>query len=57
MDYARSRRRILAELEEAHTRAVYGVFTYSYDQAELLVRTAKELIQLLRGIEESLLGG
>lgn len=55
-EYIRNKRRILAELEEAHTRAVYGVFEYSREQAETLVAAAKEVIELVRRVEEEALG-
>ncbi|MET1160367.1 MAG: HEPN domain-containing protein [Thermoprotei archaeon] len=52
MDFVRKYRRVLAEIEEAHTRAVYGPITYSREQAELLIRNAKEVIELLKRIEK-----
>ncbi len=56
MDYVRGRRRALAELEEAHTRAVYGVFEYDEKQAAALVSLAEEVIELLRKVEEGVIG-
>ena len=56
VDYVRRRRRALAELEEAHTRAVYGVFEYDERQAAALVSLAEEVIKLLKGVEEGVIG-
>jgi len=56
VDFIRKNRRILAELEEAHVRAVYGVFQYSREQAETLVAAAKSVIELLKKIEGKALG-
>ncbi len=50
-DYVRSKRRLLAELEEAHVRAVYGAFEYSREQAQMLVETAKNIISTLGKVE------
>jgi HEPN domain-containing protein len=54
--FIRSRRRLLAELEEAHVRAVYGALPYSRRQAEALVGLALELWGLLSRLEAGLLG-
>ena len=56
-DYVRANRRILAELEEAHTRAVYGALEYSIEQAEKLVEAAERLVELLQSIEKRVFGG
>lgn len=50
-DYVRGNGRLLAELEEAHVRSVYGVFEYSGAQARRLVEAAKSLIQLFENVE------
>ncbi|RLF01342.1 MAG: hypothetical protein DRK00_11610 [Thermoprotei archaeon] len=50
--YVRSRRRLLAELEEAHVRAVYGALEYSGEQARALVDAARDLLFMLQRIEE-----
>jgi HEPN domain-containing protein len=49
--YASRHRRILAELEEAYVRSVYGPFPYSGEQASALVEAAESLIALLGRIE------
>ena len=49
--YASRHRRILAELEEAHVRSVYGPFPYSREQASALVEAAGSLVALLRRVE------
>jgi len=41
---------LLAELEEAHTRSIYGPLTYSKERAEALVRAAEDLIKLLKDV-------
>ncbi|OYT39613.1 MAG: DNA-binding protein [Desulfurococcales archaeon ex4484_58] len=50
--FIRRNRRVLAELEEAHTRVVYSVFSYSRDQVKILLGIARELMDLLKNIEE-----
>ena len=54
--FAAANRRLLAELEEGHTRAVYGVFEYSRSQAEKLLHAARELVNLLLRIERGVFG-
>ncbi len=49
-------RRLLAELEEGHARAVYGVFEYSRSQAERLLHIAREVVKLLSRIEREVFG-
>lgn len=51
MDFARRNRRLMAELEEAHVRSVYGPFRYSLEQAGVLLSAAKRVIGLLREVE------
>jgi len=55
-DFTRRKRRILAELEEAHTRAAYSPFEYNKKEAEALINATKELIEALRKIERKLFG-
>jgi len=49
--FSKRERRVLAELEEGHTRAVYAPFEYSREQAERLVSSAKRLVELLESVE------
>ena len=51
-DFTRRNRRILAELDEAHTRSIYGAFEYSRDQARAIVDIAQSIIKLIKEIEE-----
>ncbi len=51
-DFIRGYRRALAELEEARTRAVYSIFSYSKEQIDILLDVAKRIMDLLRDIEE-----
>ncbi|KSW11469.1 DNA-binding protein [Pyrodictium occultum] len=51
-DFVRSSRRILAELEEARVRAVYGPFEYSRSQAEAILEAARKVVGLARRVEE-----
>lgn len=55
--FVRENRRLLAELEEAHTRAVYGVFEYPRSQAEALVEAANKVVKLLMGVESRVFPG
>ena len=57
MDYSRSRRRELAELSEAHTKASYGLVEYTRRVSMELVRVARELIDVLRRLEARIFGG
>ncbi len=57
VEFAKVNRRLLAKLEEAHTRATYGVLEYSIDQARVLVDAAKKVIDFLQNIEKKLFGG
>lgn len=38
----------LRMLDEAYITSRYTLFTYSYDEAEMLVKLAEEIIQLLK---------
>lgn len=55
--FTRRSKRILAELDEAHTRSVYGVFEYSRDQAATLVSSARSIIRLMKYIEGKVFRG
>ena len=55
--FVRGFRRFLAELEEAHTRAVYGVYEYSGEQARMLIEVAERVIELLKRVEGRVFGG
>ena len=57
IDFIRSKRRFLAELSEAHTRATYGIFEYGEREARILLSIAKEIIELLKRIENRVFGG
>jgi len=57
IDFTRRNRRILAELEEAHTRSIYGALEYSEEQAKTIVESAKSVIELMKKIEEEIFGG
>jgi len=54
--FVRGNKRVLAELEEAHTRSVYGVFEYSRGQAEVLVGAARSVVMLGKEIEKRVFG-
>ncbi len=56
-NFTRRNRRSLAELEEAHTRSIYGIFEYTRNQAETLVNIAKEVIKIVKEIEEKVFKG
>ncbi len=55
-DFVKGFRRLLAELEEAHVRAVYGVFEYSREQAEKILSAAKRVFELVKGVSERVFG-
>ncbi len=55
-DFIRTHRRELAELAEAHTRAVYGLFEYGEREAGLILRVAEEVIGLLESLEVEIFG-
>ena len=54
MEFLRSKRRILAELADAYLRATYGIFEYGKKEAEMLIKIAKEVIDVLKRIEASI---
>ena len=56
-EFTRRKRRELAELSEAHTRALYGLAEYTRAHAQLLLGVAREVFKLLEGLEERLFGG
>lgn len=57
VDYSRRRRRELAELSEAPTRAAYGLAEYTGRVASVLIKIAEDTIGLLRLVEERVFGG
>ncbi len=57
VDYIRKHRRELAELTEAHTRAVYGLIEFSRREAEILLKIAESMISMLRNLEVKVFGG
>jgi len=54
LEFLRSKRRILAELADAYLRATYGIFEYGKKEAEMLIKIAKEVIDVLKRIEASI---
>jgi len=56
VDYVRRRRRELAWLSEAHTRAVYGPTECGRREAELLLRIAEDVVETLRRLEARIFG-
>ena len=54
--FIRTHRRGLAELAEARTRAVYGLFEYGEREASLILRVAEEVIGLLKSLEVEIFG-
>jgi len=56
-DYVRRKRRELAELSDAHSRATYGLAEYTRATANLLVRIAQDIIEKLKELEERLFAG
>jgi hypothetical protein len=54
--FTRANRRILAELEEAHVKAVYGPFEYSPSQASALLRASERLVRMLERVERLAFG-
>jgi len=55
-EYSHRHRRELAELSEAHTRAVYGFVGYGRREAELVLGIARFVIEKLGEIEVKLFG-
>ena len=53
--FARSFRRMLIELEEAHVRAVYGVLEYSKEQSEKILWIAEEVAKLVDRVAREVL--
>ncbi len=56
IDYIRRHRRELAELTIAHTRAAYGLVEYGKREAEILLRIAEDVIEVLRSLEAKVFG-
>ncbi len=55
--FVKSNRRLLAELDEAHTRAVYSPLRYSKEQAEAILKASESVIDLLKRIEKEVFRG
>jgi HEPN domain-containing protein len=55
--FVRSRRRELAWLSDAHIRAVYGPVEYGRREAEIVLSTARNVVELVRELEVRLFGG
>lgn len=55
-EYVRRRRRLLAELSEAHVRAMCSITRYDKESAGLLISVARELIEMLGGLEARIFG-
>ncbi len=53
-DFVKQFRRHLAELEEAHTRAVYGIYEYSKEQAEKILDIARRVVELTRTLSREI---
>ncbi|MEM1667584.1 MAG: HEPN domain-containing protein, partial [Thermofilaceae archaeon] len=56
IEYVRRNRRVIAELEEGHVRSIYGVFSYSREQAGKLVEAAESIVGVLEKIEKEVFG-
>ncbi|MEM0458457.1 MAG: HEPN domain-containing protein [Thermofilaceae archaeon] len=56
IEFVRRNRRVIAELEEGHVRSIYGVFSYSREQAGKLVEAADSIIGMLEKIEKEVFG-
>jgi len=55
-DYVRRHRRELAELTEAHTRAVYGLIEYGRRESEILLKIAESVIAAVKDLEAKVFG-
>jgi len=55
-EFSRKRRRELAELSDAHTRAVYGIAEYTKRASKELIRVAEEVISFLASLEARIFG-
>lgn len=51
IDFARTHRRELAELSDAHTRATYGLSEYSGKEAKTLLEATRRIMDFLKGLE------
>ena len=56
IEYTRKHRRELAELSEARTRATYGLIEYSKEGATILLRIARNVINMLKNLEVKIFG-
>ena len=54
-DFIRRNRRILAELDEAHVRAVYGIFEYNREQANAIIDISRQVIDMVKRIINEIL--
>lgn len=54
-DFIRRNRRILAELDEAHVRAVYGIFEYNREQANAIIDISRQVIDMVKRITNEIL--
>jgi HEPN domain-containing protein len=55
-EFSRKKRRELAEISDAHVRAVYGMIEYTKRASEELIRVAEEVINFLAGLEARIFG-
>ncbi|MCD6095937.1 MAG: HEPN domain-containing protein [Thermoprotei archaeon] len=56
IDYIRKHRRELAELSEAHTRAVYGLVEFGRRESGILLKIAKDILSVLKDLEVKIFG-
>ena len=56
IDYIRKHRLELAELTEAHTRAIYGLIEYGKRESEILLKITKNVIAMLKDLEVKVFG-
>ncbi len=56
IDFIRANRRPIAELSDAHTRAMYSLFEYGEKEAKILIKIAEDIIEMLQTLEEKIFG-
>jgi len=56
VNYIRKHKRELAELTEAHTRAVYGLIEFGRRETEMLLKIAESIILMLGNLEVKVFG-
>ncbi len=56
IDFIRAKRRPIAELSDAHTRAMYSLFEYGEKEAKILIKIAEDIIEMLQTLEEKIFG-